>query len=503
MRYRFLAVILIWFGLVGQGGALTEITGGWNAAVDGGGTSYGESTLMGCSGDPLVTLGITSTSSLYGPGSIFDKKVGSQSLTLPLGGYELSVAYDGEVSSSLTLTSAGSGSMTGYIRSVAAGASTGEGSYDLSGSADIMTEGYLSGSGLGTASSEGMAEYGAKKAGTPSEAWGKVFGSSSLKIEGVASDSLVSTGGQPNGLHTESRSTKKTINGEVRASSSSWMAADAGVINEGKANVSTSGTAQGGSWDSNFVGIKEKLSNENVASSVTGDITGYTEANGHSDASRISSIMQSEATKDGRYMQVYGGPATYAAATQSSNAQRTYSETWIKNSIWGSVARDQSNQTTVVQWGNLSDLGSGAHTYEAGSNALSFGKILMTTSYQVQGGQAISSGNFSLDTYAEATKGKRAISGTQLGPEGDGTISSNDEFMQNTAGFTGGLDHFSMVDAGGDPFPIAETRAILTRAFVSTEPGGIESLAQPFRVTTIQDPNVAWSRTDGYYYQAH
>lgn len=500
MRYRFLAVILIWFGLVCQGGALTEITGGWSAAVDGGGISQGESKVIGCSGDPFLTLGITSTSSLYGPGSVFDQKTGGQSLTIPLGGYELSAAYEGEVSSSLTLTSMGSGAVTSSIKSAASGISTGGESYDIFGSADIKTEGYLSGSGLGEAYSEGMAEYNVEKEGTPSEVWGRVLGKSSIKIEGLSERSYVSTGGKPNGLRTESRATR-TINGEVKSASTSWMAADAAVINEGKANVTSSGTAQGGAWDSSFDGVKEQLSNENVASSVTGELTGYTEANGLLDASTVSAILKSEASKDKSGMGVTGGPATYAAATQSSNAPRTYSETWVRDSVWGSIATNGSQKT--VQWGNLSDLGSGAHTYEAGSNALSFGKVLMYTDYLFEVDRVISRGNLSLDTYAEATKGKRAIAGTQLGPDGDGTLMSSDKVMENTAGFTGGLDHFSMVDAGKEPFPVAETRAILTRAFVSTIPGGSESLAQPFEVSTISDPNMAWSRTDGFYSQAH
>ena len=501
MRYRFQMVLLVYAALISQSCALTEITGGWSTGVNGDGTSLGESTVSSCFGDPLVTLGITSTSSLYGTGSVFDQKIGSQSLQLPLGGYELSVAYDGTVNSSLTLAGPGSGSVTSRIGSTASGVSTGEGGYDLLGFADITTEGYLSGSGTGRASADGMAEYNVKATGTPSEVWGNVSGESSLNIVGLSSNSLVSTGGQPNGLHTESRSVKN-INGKINTASTSWIYAEASVINEGKANVTSSGIAQGGAWDSSFANINQRLLNENVASSVTGKLTGYAEANGYLDASHVSSILQAEATNDSSGMFISGGPASYAAVTQSSDAARTYAETWINKSIWGSVARTNRGQE-AIEWGNLSDLGSGAHTYESGSNALSFGKILMTTDYLFQNNQVMSVGNLSLDTYAEATKGKRAIAGTQLGPNGDGTLGSSDEFMQNVARFTGGLDHFSLVDAGREPFPVVETRAILDRAFVSSNPRGSESLAQPFEVSTILDPNVAWSRTDGSYSQAH
>jgi len=187
---------------------LTEITGGWSAEVNGEGTSLGESTVSSCFGDPLVTLGITSTSSLYGVGNAIDQKTGSQSLVLPLGGYELSVAYEGVVSSSLTLTSSGSGSVTSTIGATASGVSTGEGSHDILGFADITTEGCLSGSGTGIASADGIAEYGVKTTGSASEVWGSVSGESTLNMVGLSSNSLTSSGGQPNGLHIESRSTK-------------------------------------------------------------------------------------------------------------------------------------------------------------------------------------------------------------------------------------------------------------------------------------------------------
>ncbi len=500
MRYIFQIILLVYAALISQSCALTEITGGWSAAANGEGTSLGESTVSSCFGDPFVTLGITSTSSLYGIGSVFDQKTGSQSLQLPLGGYELSVAYDGTVSSSLSLTSSGSGSVTSKIGSTASGVSTGEGSYDLLGYADITTEGYLSGSGTGRASADGMAEYNVKAMGTPSEVWGSVSGMSSLNIVGLSSNSLVCTG-QLNGLHTESRSVKD-IKGKISSASNSWIYAEASVINEGKANVTSSGTAQGGAWESSFASIKQRLLNENAASSVTGELKGYAEANGYLDASHVSAILQAEAINDSSGMLISGGPASYAAVTQSSDATRTYAETWVQNSIWGSVSRTNNNQM-VVHWGNLSDLGSGAHTYEAGSNALSFGKILMTTDYLFQTDQVSSLGNMSLDTYAEATNGKIALAGTLMGPDGDGTLRSSDEFMQNEAGFTGGLYHFSFVDAGRTPLPWVETHAILTRAYVSSNPSGSEMLYQPYKIDNLEDPNVAWSRTDGSYFQAH
>jgi len=496
-RYIFIGICL--FVLTGQVLGYTEITGGWDVAVNGEGATHGAGIVSGCGGDPSVTLAITSTSSLYGPGVISDYKCGSQSLNLPVGGYELAVEYEGEVSSSLSLFSQGSAATRAFIGATATGISTGGDSHDIFGSADLTTDGYICGQGIGEASAKGSSSYKVVKIGTPSEVWGEASGESKLRLEGRSPDALASTGGAPNGLHTESRVTK-TILGEESASSVSRIFSDASVINNARVNVSSSGTAQGGAWGPSFVDAKEKLGNEDVASSVTGELWGYSEANGNMDAADVSSVLQAIASKDDSKLYVSGGPASYAASTQSSSAARTYSETWVENAIWGSVVRT-NDRKTVVEWGNLSDLGSGAHVYEPGANAISFGKILMKTDYFLQENR--STGNMSLDTYAEASAAKVALAGTSIGPTGDGTMRSSDDVMSNEAGYEGGLDHFSFIDAGREPYPWAETRALLTRAYVTATPSGFESLNQPFLASTLQDPYVAWSRTEGYYEQAH
>lgn len=490
---------------VGLSQGLSEINGGWDVKVDGPGSSQGESMVQGGGADPSVTMGITATSSLYGPGTVSDEKTGSNGLVLSIGGYELSVGYEGEVSTSLTQNSVGSSALIAFIGATASGTSTGNESYDLLGMADINTEGYLTGIGLGEASAAGSSYFAASRSGTPSEIWGGVAGESELRLDGRSVNAITNTGGSTNGLHTESRVTK-TINGEEKSSSASQIISYASAINNARANVSSSGTAQGGAWDPSFNGTKQILVNEDVATSVTGQLRGYVESNGNSDAAAVSAILQATGSKEillsGPDLLVSGGPASYASVTQSSSERRTYAETWVNSSVWGSVARTNKSQM-VVEWGNLSNLGSGAHTYEPGANAISFGKILLATDYLSQGNLRTSMGNMSLDTYAEATKNMTALAGTLIGPTGDGTVRSSDAVMFNEAGFTGGLDHFSFVDPAREPYPVAETRAIIGRAYVKSLPNGAESLSQPFFASTIPNPIVAWSRTDGSYYQSY
>ena len=462
--------------------------------------ALGSALVSSCGSDPSITLGITSTTSVFGTGTFSDSKTGSQSVQVAIGGYTLSAAYDGTVSSNGTLSSAGSTSSSAFVGASATGISMGGSSHDIFGSADITTEGYLSGTGTSGATAEGSASYGVIKIGTPSEVWGQISGKSSVKMEGQSSGSLASTGGTSNGLHTDSRATQD-IGGAQSSSSISQITNYLSVINNAKATAVSEGVAQGGSWDPSSTMTKQRLTNENAASSVTGTLTGYVEANGLLDAADISSILQSEAIKDSSGLEVYGGSATYAAVTQSSTAARTYSETWVKDSIWGSVARGLG--ATAIQYGSLSDIGSGAHTYVADASALTFGKVLMNTDYTVQGTTKSSKGNMSLDTYAEASKGKTAFAGTLIGPLGKGNMSASDGTIRNSAYYIGGISpysdifHFSYIQAGLNP-PKAETHNIIGRMNVSS-PGGTELIIQPVKINTTQDPIVSWSRTDGYY----
>lgn len=487
--------------LAGPAYGTASVTGGWNVVGNGEGSSSGISEVSGCGADPSITLGITSTSSLFGAGSFSDSKIGSQSLGLTIGGYTLSAAYSGDVSSNASLSGPGSTSSTAFVGASATGISTGNASHDIFGSADIMTEGYLSGAGTAGATAEGSASYDVQKTGTPSEVWGLVQGKSGLKMDGTTTGALASTGGTSNGLHTDSRATQD-ISGALSSSSTSEITSYLSVVDEARARAFSSGVAQGGAWDPSSTVTKQFLSNENAASSATGSLMGYVEANGQGDAADVSAILQSQVTKDPGGLAVFGGPATYASVTQSSEAQRTYSVTWVNNSVWGSVARGLGSGM-VIQYGSLSNLGSGAHTYQPNANALSFGKVLMKTDYTLQGLVKTSTGNVSLDTYAEASKGKVAFAGSIIGPVGKGNMSSSDAAMTNSAFFVGGVSgylnlfHFSYIAAGENP-PTAETHNIVGQLNVSS-PKGTEIIIQPAKASTIVDPNIAWSRTDGYY----
>ncbi len=493
MQYRWYIVILICILQVGQACGLVEITGGWSFEGNGEFSSHGVSEVSGCGSDPSITLGITSTSSICNGGNISDLKIGSQAITITVGGYQLTAGYDGEVRSSIN--GRGTGATTAFVGATATGLSTGGDSYDIFGSADISTDGYLSGTGIGEASASGTSQYRVIKIGTPSEVWGQVAGMSELRMDGRSSDSLASTGGYENGLHTESRVRKtisgETVSGKEMASSTSRINSYASVINEARINVSSSGTAESGGWVPGFSQTKEQMRNENVASSSTGDLWGYVEANGYLDAADVSAILESTASMDNS-LYVSGSPATYAASTQSSSAVRTYAETWVRNASWGSAAREGNR--TAREWGNLSDLGSGAHMYEPGADAVSFGNIRMIIDYQDD--PVLSTGFMKLDTYAEATKNKTAMAGSIIGYTGDGTMYYQDDDMLNTAGFVGGLDHHSWIAAGRQ---FADTSALLGRAYVETNPQGNESLIQPWRADTSSDPNVAWSRTEGSF----
>lgn len=500
--HRIICIItLLSFLIVGQAFALTEITGGWSAGGTGEFTSGGLGQASACAGsDPSITLGITSSSSISDGGSASNSKTGSQSVTITVGGYQLSVAYDGTVQTSID--GQGTGAANSFIGSSATGLSTGGNSYDLFGSSDVSTDGYLYGIGLAQSSASGSASFGASKVGTPSEVWGQVSGSTTMRLEGDSSSAFVNTGGYQNGLHTESRA-RQTINGTQTliggqfvpgvqwTSSTSYQRAYASVVNQGKANVTTAGTAQGGAWGPGFKSTKSRLSNEDSASSAIGGLRGYIETNDNGDAADISTIVQAEAsTQDG--FSAAGGTGTYASSTQSSSASRTYAEAFIDGSSWGSVARNLSTGKTAIEYGSLENQGSGAQSYESGSNALSFAVVDMAADYDPTA--ARSTGHMRIDTYSEATSGKRATPGSIIDKTGNGTAFYTDGSMFNIAHFEGGLFHYSFTDPS---IPTAETRAILTMASVDTFPKGNETLIQPFFVTTAQDPNVAWSRTEG------
>jgi hypothetical protein len=493
-------LLLILALLTGHAFGEASVTGGWNVVGNAEGSSSEMSGVYSCGSDPSITLGITSTSSIFGTGIFSDLKTGSQDVQITVGGYDLSVSYDGDVSSNASLSGPGSVSSSAFVGASATGISTGGASHDIFGSADVITDGYLSGIGTAGATAEGSVRYGVIKIGTPSEVWGQISGKSSLKMEGHSSDALASTGGADNGLHTDSRATQD-ISGMQSSTSTSQITSYLSVVNEANVTAASAGMAQGGAWDPSSITTKQRLINENAASSVTGTLTGYVESNGLGDAADVSAILQSKATKDASDLAVSGGPATYATATQSSQAQRTYSETRVKNSVWGSVARGLGTKAT--QYGNLSEIASGAHTYEPNAYALSFGNILMKTDYTLEGSLSSSKGNMSLDTYAEASKGKVAFAGSIIGPIGQGNMFSADTAMVNSASFIGGISpyldlfHFSYIQAGSTP-PWAETHNIIGWMNVSS-PGGIEFIIQPAKINTSQDPNIAWSRTEGYY----
>jgi hypothetical protein len=479
--------------------AATEATGGWQVVSVGESDSQGQSLICNGGGDPSIVLGIVSASSLYGPGSVSDEKSGKIEMTIPVGGYELYAGFDGDVRSSLKLDSVGTGSTAAYIEAGATGISIGGDGYDIFGSADLITKGYIVGKGVGESQANGSSIYKVITTGVSAEVWGEVTGESSLRVEGFNTDSVASSGGAENGLHTDSR-VRKEIGGDEISSSSSTITSYGSVINGAKVSASSLGTAQSGAWDSRNGPIHMKLQNEDVASSVTGNVWGYAESNGYLDAADVSAILKATASK-GTDLYVLGGPASYAASAQSSSAERTYAETSVEDASWGSVARDgDGDGDMAVQWGNLDDLKSLAHTYGPDASAISFGKILMTAEYYVNGSQKEATGYTTLETYAETTKGKVAFASTLIGPGGDGTVRSEDSDMYNIIDFVGGLYHFSSIESA---VPRAETHNVVGRLSVITDPLGSESIAQPFGLSTATDPNYAWSRTEASFRNSH
>jgi len=252
-----------------------EITGGWNTVGEGEQESSGTSQLTCSGGDPSITLGISSESSVYGPGKSSKTWTGSQDITVDLSGYHLEASYDGTVESSVILTSEGTASAAAFIGASATGMATGyipstdSESYDLFGSADIYTQGYIYGKGTADSTATGSASYDIQKLGTTSEAWGEVSGSSTMSLESDSTAGIISTGGYENGLHAESEVSTTTIE-DISASATSQLTAYASVVNTGSADVEVTGSVNSGAWDPTFEGTKTRFSmtesgNENVA----------------------------------------------------------------------------------------------------------------------------------------------------------------------------------------------------------------------------------------------
>jgi hypothetical protein len=494
---RQLIVLAILLLSISEVSPMTELNGGWASSTVGQGSNSGVICGSYSSGDPSIALGITSTSSLFGPGKVTYAKKGTQSVEKSIGGFDLKVSFNGDVSSETILTSQGTASASAFVGATGTGLATGGLSHEIFGSAKINVDGYLQGEGSSSASASGSAQYDVRKLGTPSEVWGEVKGMAEMDLIGNSAQSLASTGGKEVGLTAES-SVQRTLRNEIISSSSSNVASYASAISEAQATAKASGQADSGAWDPSNTQTKVKLQNENAASSANGTATGDALAKGQDDSADVSALIQSSASKDSGNslnLEVSGGPATYASATQTSNVAQVLGQAFTTRTSWGSVARD--NGKYVIEYGNAANLGAGAITKESGGNALAFGKILLSTDYQQSSGKTTSHGNETLDTYTEISWSKKAVAGAEISGIGDGTIQSSDGNMFNQAGYTGGLNHFSYVDS---ELKQAETRNIATKAFVSADPRGSEAIIKPFKIDTTVDPAFAWSSTEGWYF---
>ena len=498
MRSRYLILCLTLL-LTPHAQGMAEIAGGWTITANGQATSTATCELSSqSSGDPSITLGIVSTSSLFGPGSISDSKTGSQNIDISLAGFRLSAGFDGDVSSSVILTSQGTASAAAFVGATATGLSQGapNSSHDIFGTADLYTKGYLNGAGSAIASAEGSAQYDVSKIGSPSEVWGELSGKSTMNLKGLSSSSMASTGGTENGLHADSRVTK-TIRNEISASSTSRMNAYASTVNAATANVSASGSIQSGGWDPSASFTKSKYLNEIERTSAKADIEGYAESNGDLDAADLSATLSSKASRDSK-LYAEGGPATYTSSWQSSTAKRTYAAADIENAAWGSVAQPAGK--IAVEWGNISTIKSGAITGEASTHALSFAKFIMNTDCSLNTATTVMTGNLTMDVYAEATHLKNALAGAIVLGTGEGTMFSSSGVMLNKAHLEGGLFHYSFVNSTAPGFATA-TNAI-TSGYVLTQPGGQLVITKPISVDTTKDPNFAFAGTEAWYYQA-
>ena len=515
-------ILVLIITMIAQASAeVAEMAGGWNAFGEGQQDNSGTSYLECTGSDPSITLGVTAATSLYGPGKSSRSWTGDQKIYLDIGGFQLEVGYDGKVDSSVELKSQGSASAIAFVGASASGLCTGiipsgagGESYDLFGWADITTEGFISGQGTASASATGFASYDVKKVGTYSEAWGQVEGSSSMMLESGSSKGIVNTGGTENGLHAESR-VARTMREDISASASSQLASYASVVNKGNADVYTSGKANAGAWDPTFVGEKVKSidvsGTENVASSVKGTLGTLdrkAQTNDERDTADISSTLQSTASKEllssGKLsLKASGGPATYAATSQASSSTETFAQAWVRDALWGSLARSKNNQLTL-QWGEIDSVGSGA-ICNSTSSALSFSKIQMLSDYSFQDSKARATGNMTISTYAQAARNTTALGGAIIDGNGTGDITTSDNLMTNGAGFTGGMDHVSFVDSGkksasgGQGY--AMTSNIAYRIYAATDPKGTKGLIKPFQTDTSREPIFAWSSSEGFFDQ--
>ena len=482
---------------------IAEIAGGWKVFGEGQQGNSGMSYLECAGSDPSITLGITATSSLFGPGTSSRSWMGNQKIAFDMGGFRLEAEYDGKVDSNVILTSQGSATATAFVGASASGLSTGHipsgaggESYDMFGWADITTEGFMYGQGTASSSASGFASYDVQKLGTPSETWGQVEGSSSMKLVSSSSNGIISTSGTTNGLHAESRVTK-TMREDISASASSQLTSYASVVNKGSADVNTSGSVNAGAWDPTFVGNKVKSievsGTEDVASSAKGTLGTLdrrAETNEDKDTADVSSILQSTASKElavsGELsLKSSGGPATYAATSQASSSTETFAQVWVRDALWGSLARSKNNRL-ALEWGKIDGVGSGAICNKT-SDAVSFAKIQMLSDYTLQDGKTRATGNMTISTYAQATRNTTALGGALVSGNGAGDIVASDNLMTNGAGYTGGMNHISFVDSGrkmaGGGQGYAMTSNIATRIYAATDPRGTKGLANHSRQT--------------------
>jgi len=525
MITRFCAIYICSLIILGTASAGTaQMTGGWSVEGDGQQTDSGVTYLASTtSSDPSITLGISAVSSLFGPGTDSKKWTGAQNIDISMGGFDLSAEYDGTVVSKVILTSEGSASAAAFVGASASGLSTGQvpsdsggDSYELFGKAEITTEGSISGTGTATATASGSASYDVQKLETSSEAWGQVTGSSNMELESGSSNGVVSTSGTENGLHADSQ-VMRSLQKYISASSNGQLKSYASIVNEGNANVKTSGEVKGGAWDPTFTGTKVRTDtetgNEDVAISAEGTLGTLDQeiaTNDDGDAASVSSILQAAASKElsaagDLTLSVSGGPATYAAVSQTSSSTETYAAVWVRDALWGSIAKSEDNQK-VLEWGQVDSIGSGAICYDPAS-ALGFAKIQMSSDYTSSGGISIATGNMTVSTYAQGTRNTTALGGAAISGDGKGDITTSDSLMANAAGYTGGMDHISFVDAArissSGTRGYAMTKNIADLIYASTDPAGSALVLKPFQTNSAVDPIYAWSSSEGSYYQAH
>jgi hypothetical protein len=434
---------------------------------------------------------------------------------IDVGGFGLSASFDGKVESHVILLSEGTASAAAFVGATATATPTGFTSHELFGTADVTTEGFLSGQGSATASASGKASYDVTREGATSEVWGEVDGTSSLSLEGSSSDSLASTAGQKNGLHAESR-VLSNRRGEVSDSATSSLSAYASAMNGATAQVDFSGQASSGGWDPTSTDPKVKLSNENVATLTSGTIkstpgeTNTVEAPGSGDAADLSAVIESTAARNtalysglqtGLY--VSGGPSSYASAVKSSSSDKqTFSRALIEDPLWGSVARQPGR--TAQEWGKVDETGSGAYAREAGAYALSFAKIEETTDLLESSGVVSSRGNLSIAVSTEVSGTKNAVAGAIVDGSGEGDMWTNDGYMFNMAGYIGDsgnpILHYAYISSEEKK---GELQIYAKNVYLTVEPDGSASLSKPFAVNTKDDPMYAWASTEGWYFQAH